>query len=119
MYAIKQTEGYQSSVNNGIARTLKKLGTSKAEKCTKQFFLFNCVLFQIGTFSKRKEFAPREVPYGMQNHFYHIRLPTLNVTIFNTHMRNLRNDSYANGQSYTASCLAAIKHLYLVWSYWR
>ena len=32
----------------------------------------------------------------MENHFYHIRLPPLNVTIFITHIRRLRNGSYAN-----------------------
>ena len=43
--------------------------------------LFNYVPFQNGNFSERKEFAPkrskffplRAVPYGMENHFYHIR----------------------------------------------
>ena len=43
--------------------------------------LFNCVRFQNGNFSLRKEFDPSEselfpfraVPYGMDNHFYHIR----------------------------------------------
>ena len=29
-------------------------------------------------------------------HFYHIKLPPLNVTIFITHVRNLRNGCYAN-----------------------
>ena len=37
------------------------------------------------------------VTYGMGNHFYHIRLPPLNVTIIIRHMRNLRNGCYANG----------------------
>ena len=27
----------------------------------------------------------------MENHFYHIKWPPLNVTIFITHVRNLRN----------------------------
>ena len=36
--------------------------------------LFNCVPFRNGNFSLRKEFASlRSVPYGMENHFYHIR----------------------------------------------
>ena len=30
----------------------------------------------------------REVPYGMDNHFYRIRTPPLNVTVFTTHVRN-------------------------------
>ena len=58
--------------------------------------LFNCVPFQNGNFSERKEFAPRgrkffplgAVPYGMINNFYHIGRPPLNVTIFITNMRN-------------------------------
>ena len=58
--------------------------------------IFNCVPFRNGNFSQRKEFAPRgseffplrAVPYGMENHFYHIRWPPLNVTIFIMHMRN-------------------------------
>ena len=58
--------------------------------------LFNCVPFPNGNFSERKEFAPRgseffplrAVPYGMENHLYHIRRPPLNVTIFITHVRN-------------------------------
>ena len=56
--------------------------------------LFSCVPFHNGNFSERKEFAPRgneffplkAVPYGMENHFYHIRLPPLNVTIFILHV---------------------------------
>ena len=43
--------------------------------------LFNFGPFQNRNFSERKEFAPRgseffplrAVPYGMENHFYHIR----------------------------------------------
>ena len=34
----------------------------------------------------------------MENHFYHIRWAPLSVTIFITHMRILRNGSYANGK---------------------
>ena len=33
----------------------------------------------------------------MENQFYHISWPPLNVTIFIAHVRNLRNGSYANG----------------------
>ena len=32
----------------------------------------------------------------MENHFYHIKLPPFNVTIFITHVPNLRNGRYAN-----------------------
>ena len=31
----------------------------------------------------------------MENHFYHIKWPPLNVTIFITHMQNLSNGCYA------------------------
>ena len=34
----------------------------------------------------------------MENHFYHIRWAPLSVTIFITHVRILRNGSYANVQ---------------------
>ena len=35
------------------------------------------------------EFYPlRAVPYGIENHFYHIMWSPLNVTIFITHVRN-------------------------------
>ena len=33
---------------------------------------------------------------SMGNHFYHIKWPPLNVTIFIKHVHNLRNESYAN-----------------------
>ena len=37
----------------------------------------------------KSEFFPlRAVPYGIENHFHHIRLPPLNVTIFITHVRS-------------------------------
>ena len=32
----------------------------------------------------------------MENHFYHLRWAALNVTIFITHVRNLRNRCYVN-----------------------
>ena len=32
----------------------------------------------------------------MKNHFYHIRWPPLNVTIFITHVRNLTNGSHGS-----------------------
>ena len=32
----------------------------------------------------------------LENTFYHIKWPPLNVTIFITHVRNLRNGCYAN-----------------------
>ena len=58
--------------------------------------LFNCLPFQCGNFSLRKEFAPRvgeffpvrAVPFGMINQFNHNGWPPLKVTFFNTHMCN-------------------------------
>ena len=36
--------------------------------------LFNCVPFYNGNFSLRERFFPLgAVPYGIENHFYHIR----------------------------------------------
>ena len=47
--------------------------------------LFNCLPFRNGS----KFFPLRAVPYGMENPFYYIRRPPLNVTIFNiTHVCN-------------------------------
>ena len=41
------------------------------------------------------KFLPlREVPYRMENHFYPIKCPPLNVTIFITHVCSLRNGRY-------------------------
>ena len=37
--------------NNGVARTLKKLHTSKGDYWIEQFSFFNCVPFQYGNFS--------------------------------------------------------------------
>ena len=34
--------------------------------------------------------------FEYENHFYQIRWPPLNVTIFITHVRRLRNESCAN-----------------------
>ena len=49
----------------------------------------------MGTSLKGKNLLPegadsclkKAVPYGIENHFYHIKLPSLNVT-FTTHVRN-------------------------------
>ena len=49
----------------------------------------------------------------MENHFYHIRLPLLDVTIFITHVRRLRNGSYDVSNlspSYTVTIQAPIHH---------
>ena len=76
---------------NGVARTLKKLRTLKGDYWVNQWFS------SMRPFSlKEKEFAPRgseffplrTVSFGMENHFYHIRRPPLNVTTFITRVRN-------------------------------
>ena len=62
------------AIKNGVARTLKKLRTSKGDCWIK--------LFKMGTSLKGKNSLPeganfffkeRAVPYDMENHFYHIR----------------------------------------------
>ena len=58
-----------------------QLRSQNAEKVThikgrlrdQAVILFNCAHFHNGNFSDRKEFAPRAVPYGMENNFHHIR----------------------------------------------
>ena len=57
--------------------------------------------------------------YSMEHHFYHIKWPPLNVTIFTTHVRNLRNGCYANEDIVVALktmvCISAFKmHVYAV-----
>ena len=45
----------------------------------------------------KSEFLPLwVVPYRLDNTFYHIKWPPLNITIFITHVRNLRYGCYAN-----------------------
>ena len=49
--------------------------------------------------ARGSEFFPlRVVPYGMENHFYHIRWAPMSVTIFIMHVHKLRNAGYANAQ---------------------
>ena len=78
--------------NNDVVRTLKKLGTSKGDYWIKQGFSSIASLFKMGTSLKGKNLLPelplRAVPYGMENPFYHIRCPPLNVTIFLPYVRN-------------------------------
>ena len=91
-------------INNGVARTLKKVCTPKGDYWIKHMILFNCFPFQNGNSSKKKEFAARgskvfpfiAVSYGKENHVYHMRWPPLNVTIFSMYMGDLRNGHYAN-----------------------
>ena len=64
-----------------VARTLEKVTHVKGRLLDQAMILFNCVPFQNGNFSSRKEFAPsgseffhlKAVSYGMEITFYHIR----------------------------------------------
>ena len=71
------------------SQNAEKVTHIKRTLLDQEVILFNCVPFQNGNFSLRKELAPRgsqffplrEVPYGIERHCYHIRLLPLNVTI--------------------------------------
>ena len=68
-------------MDKGVARMLKKLCTSKGAYWIKKWFSSVAPLFKMGTSLKGKYLLPegansfllRAVPYGMENHFYHIR----------------------------------------------
>ena len=84
-------------LSNGIARMLKRLCTSKGDYWIKKWFSSIVSLFKMGTSLKGSEFFPlRAVPYGMENHFYHIRWPPLNVNYFYYAPASLWNGSNAN-----------------------
>ena len=71
-------------------------------------------------FLLKKAFAPRgskffplrAIPYGIENHFYHIRWPPLNVTIFIAHVRNCEMEATSMSHFYlnlwSSPLLAAI-----------
>ena len=76
--------------SNGIARALK-VTHIKGRLLDQAVILFNCVSSKWELLLKNllPEFFPlRAVPYHMKNHFYHIRCPPLNVTIFIMHVCN-------------------------------
>ena len=60
----------------------------------------------MGTSLKGKNLLPEgansfflwAVPYSTENYYYHIEWPPFYAAIFITHVRNLRNRCYANGQ---------------------
>ena len=62
-------------MGSGVARTPKNLSTSKGDYWIKQWFSSIAPLFEMGLLFKEgsKFFPLRAVPYGMENHFYHIR----------------------------------------------
>ena len=71
------------------SQNAEKVRHIKGRLLDQAVILFNCVPFQNGN----KFFPLRAVPYAMENHFYHIRWPPLNVTILIAHVRN---GSYAD-----------------------
>ena len=71
----------------------------KEDYWIKQWFSSIATLFKKETSVKGKNLLPeffplRAVPYGMENHVYHIRWPSLNITIFITHVPNCLNAIY-------------------------
>ena len=78
------------------SQSTEKVTHIKGRLLDQAVILLNSVPFRNGNFSSWKEFAPRGseffpvrvVPYGLENRFYHIMCPPLNVTIFITHVRN-------------------------------
>ena len=81
---------------NGVASIKKTIRTSKGDYWIKQWFNSIASLFIIGTSLKGKNLLPEgatsivEEQFLMtwKNHFYHVRWPPLDVTIFITHVRN-------------------------------
>ena len=62
-----------------------------------QYYCSNICLFKgKNLLPEGAKISLREVPKGMENHFYRIRGAPFNVTIFITHMRILGNGNYAN-----------------------
>ena len=67
--------------NQWRSQNAEKAMHTKGRLLDQAMILFNRVPFQNWNFSQRKEFAPRGseffllrvVPYGKENHFYHIR----------------------------------------------
>ena len=62
------------------------------------------LLFKERICSQSLSFPLWAVPYSRENQFYHIKWPPLNVTIFITHVRILRNGCYANGYQTLILC---------------
>ena len=78
MFMLNQTEPCRAPFKSE-ARKLEKLRTSKGDYLLKQWFSSIASLFKMGTSLVGKNVTA--VPYGKENHFYHIRWPPLNVTI--------------------------------------
>ena len=98
---------------NGEARTLnaEKVTHIKGRLLDQAMIRFSCAPFQMWISHKGKNLLPKganfgseffplwAVPYSMENHFYHIKWPPLNVPIFITHVRNVRNGCDVNACS--------------------
>ena len=73
------------------SQNAENIRTSKGDYWIKQWLSSIVFLFIMGTALKGKNLLPereREQILSMENHFYHIRWPPLNVTIFITHVHN-------------------------------
>ena len=76
---VAKLEKAQSPIPNGVARTMKKLCTSKGDYWNKQWFSSIASLYKLGhslkgkkLASKGSEFLPSiAAPYGMKNHLPH------------------------------------------------
>ena len=90
----------------GVVRTLKSYAYKRETTVSSNGYLQLRPFFKMGTTLKRKsDFFPlRAVSQGMKNHFYHIRWAPLSVTIFISHVRILRNGSYANVLPFRPRC---------------
>ena len=81
---------YQSFKTNSVARTLKKLRTSKGDYCIKQWFSIITSLFKMGTSPQWKNLLPEEansflwrvVPYDMENYFNNNKMSILECYYF-------------------------------------
>ena len=78
----------------GVARTLKRLRTSKGDYWIKQWFSSIASLFKMGTSLRGKNLLPeganssllRAVPYTLESHLQH-KGTSLECYSFNTHVR--------------------------------
>ena len=56
------------------SQNAEKVTHIKGRLLEQPVIIFNCIPFQIGTSLKGKNLLPlKAAPFGMENHFYHIR----------------------------------------------
>ena len=79
------SETYFLFLNQCRSQNAEKVTDIKGRLLDQAVILFNCIPFYNGILPERKEFAPRgskfwskffplrAVPYGIENHFYHIK----------------------------------------------